>query len=174
MPNSPIPAYLAQHGEAVQWTLATLRRNTGAHCVLLSDHEGQVLAQAGRAANLSLETIYSTLVKTTTVAACLGRDLDDRIETSMHHYEGGRYQVYAAVAAEGPHLFLLLNQRAAARHSGVVWLFLQRAMNELQQLLQTKKEERSEAADGVFFGSLSMAEARALGLLSEEREEENP
>jgi CheY-like chemotaxis protein len=131
--------------EAVRRVLATLRQGTGARCALLVDTEGQVVAQAGTAEGLSLGTILPILVEEVSVTSRVDRRLEGGAEVSLHHYEGKRYQIYAAVATDTPFLLVALSSQASPRRSGVIWLFLRRTLQELRECLWTREAGQPSA-----------------------------
>lgn len=162
----------AGQAEAVQQSLTTLWRMTGARWVALANGEGQVLAQTGSAEGLTPGTLLTALAEEAAITAGLERCLAERVNVSLHHYEGGQYQLFAAIAIDAP-LMLLVLQRNPSSHPGVVWLFLRRALQEVRGLLGVEGAIRLVGPWGALpLGGLTPAQARALGLLPEE--EENP
>ena len=164
MGEGALPASSDDWGGAVQRALATLRRGAEARCALLVDGTGQVVAQAGTLDGLP-KTVLPLLVEEASITARLHRDLEGGAEVSLHHYEGSRYQVYTAVATDIPFLLIVLSQQTPLRRSGVVWLFLRRALQELRRLPWVE-----DSLEATAFGSLTPSQARALGLLPEESE----
>ncbi|HEC34853.1 MAG TPA: response regulator [Chloroflexi bacterium] len=164
----PLPS--SARADAVQRSLATLRRGTGARCALLADREGRVVAQTGTSGDLSLETILPILVEETSITARLNDHLEGRTDVSLHRYEGGRYEVHTAIATDAPFLLVLLSQRTSARRSGMIWLFLRRTLQELRDLLGADGAGHPSLHTGAAIGSLTPAQARALGLLPEDAE----
>jgi len=152
LPGSP-----AGRTEAVRRTLATLRRGMGARCALLTDAEGQVVIQVGAVEGSSLETVLPLLAGEVSVTSRL-----EGGKASLHHYEAGRYQIYTAVAAEIPLLLAVLSQQTPPHRSGVTWLFLRRALQELRGLLLA--EDATSPMETAMLGGLTMSQAHALGL----------
>ncbi|HIE37870.1 MAG TPA: response regulator [Anaerolineales bacterium] len=155
--------------EAVRRALATLRRGTGARCALLVNREGRVIAQAGTVGGLPLAGLLSTLLEEASITARLNRHLEGGADVSLHHYEGRQHQVHAAIAIDAPFMLVLLSQQPPPRRSGVVWLFLRRTLEELRELLGMEGASAlSLLSETGPLSSLTPAQARALGLLSEE------
>lgn len=156
------------NGEQVRRALATLRRGTGARCVLLVSRDGQVLAQSGHTDGLPLNSVISTVAAMTALTAQLGRRLEGGVGISLHDYEGERYHFYAAVAAGGPALLAVVSQHASAQRAGLVWLFMRRALEGLRSQWGIADGEVSRPAAGVpGAGALTTAQAQALGLLAD-------
>jgi hypothetical protein len=140
---------------------------------LLTDAQGQVLAQAGLAKGVSVESVLPVLLEEASLTARLNDFLKEGVEVSLHHYEGGRCQVHAAVATDVPILLIVFSETISSSRAGIAWLFLRRAMQELRGLLGP------DGADGLgtspsaaSSGGLTLPQARALGLLPEEQETE--
>lgn len=156
--------------EEVQRLLATLQRGLGAQCVLLIDGEGRLLTRTGTAGSLSLEEVLPIIAEESALTARLNRSIEGGVGVSLHHYEGARYQVYTAVAADNPFLLVVLSPQSPPRRLGVTWLFLRRTLEELRGLLQAGGVVGAGPAwaETVAFGSLTPEQAQALGLVSEE------
>ncbi len=103
-----IEALPAGQAEALQRALATLRRGTGARCVVLAKEDGQVVAQLGTAPSVPLDRLFSTIAEQTGITAGLNHCLASAIDISLHYYEGNQQQVMAAVDGT---LVLLTGQR---------------------------------------------------------------
>jgi hypothetical protein len=160
--------------EAVQQSLTTLRRTIGARCVVLANGEGQPLVQVGSVQDLALAPLLAALAEEAAVTLGLDRCLAERVNVSLHHYEGSQYQLFAAVAVDSP-LILLVLQQNPSTHPGVVWLFLRRALQEVRGLLGVEGAIRLLGPWGTLpLGGLTEAQARALGLLPEGTEDDNP
>jgi len=132
--------------KALQRALATLRRDTTAQCVILTDGEGRVIAEAGGNRGGVLDDVLSILVREIAVTTSLRQSWDESPVLSLHHYEGGQYEIYAAAAADFPFLLVILTWRKAPAYSGVTWLFVRRTMQELRWLL--RPEERPQPEPG--------------------------
>jgi two-component system response regulator (stage 0 sporulation protein F) len=172
-PAAPAPAPLGR-AEAVQRILATLRQATGARYALLAGREGQVVAQTGIVEGLPVESILSVLMEEASITALLDHHLEGGADISLHHYEGEQYQVYAAVAATGPLLLVVLGQQPPPRRLGVVWLFLRRALREARALLGKRETGPLSPTGGATgFGSLTPDQVRALGLVPEEADHQD-
>lgn len=171
------PPLSPRFAEALQRALAALRRDTSAQCVFLTDRQGGVIAEAGDVREALLDTVLPILAEEVSIAAQLGQVWDDVPVLSLHHYEGGQYEVYAAAAADLPFLLVTLTWQRSPAYSAVIWLFVRRTVQELRGLLRAEGRISAEArsdgsaegeAEAISFGGLTQAQARALGLLSEE------
>lgn len=122
--------------DQVQQILSTLRRNTTARGVLLVDEMGQIVAEAGTAARRALHPALPALVEEIRVTRELGTLWDRESTLSLHYYEGAEGQVYAAAGGQFPYLLVVMTRRQGLPPSGVTWLFVRRALQELRSLLR--------------------------------------
>lgn len=149
----------------LQRALTALRRDTVAQCVLLADTEGRRVVQVGTVQPGVLDTVLPLLADEILVVSQLSEAWHDDHVLSLHHYEGNDFEVYAASAADTPLLLVLVVPQRPHVQSGVLWLFVRRAMQELRWVIRQGVSEESEP---VPLGSLTLAQARDLGLLGDE------
>jgi hypothetical protein len=175
------PALSPASAEAIQRALASLRRDTNAQYVSLAASDGAVIADAGSARGLRLESVLAILAEEISIAARLNRSWGKGSVLSLHHYEGRQYELYAAAAADLPYLLLALTWQRSPAYSGVIWLFVRRTMQELRGLLRVEtalmepggpKDGAELGVDVGDLGGLTPAQAQALGLLAEDAVEE--
>ncbi|MCS7178126.1 MAG: hypothetical protein RML46_12085 [Anaerolineae bacterium] len=152
--------------ETVQQVLATLQRGVGGDCVLLAGGAGEIIAQTGITEDILLEDLLSLLLEEAALTARLGHRIGDGTGISLHHYEGGRHQVYVGIAAHNPLLLIVLSRQPPPRRLGVVWLFLRRTLQELSHLVPSPAEAQKLAGQRARL--LTPEQARALGLWMEE------
>jgi len=128
--------------EGVQRILVGLRRNTTAQGVLLIDGAGGVVAEAGGATEGTLAAVLPVLGGEIAMTRRLGEGWDEEPVLSLHLYEGNGGQVYAAAAGDFPYLLVVLTRRQGLPPSGVTWLFVRRALQELRALLRPMQMEQ--------------------------------
>lgn len=133
-----IPSEVA---EGVQRVLAALRRSTTAQGVLLIDGEGQVVAEAGRGPEERLGGLLPVLADEVGVTRRLGGGWAGDPVFSLHYYEGSGGQIYAAAGGDFPYLLVVFTARQGLPPSGVTWLFVRRALQELRALLRPSRVE---------------------------------
>ncbi len=153
-----------ERAEALQRVLTALRRDTIAQCVLLADEDGRLVAEAGSARETLLDGVLPILAEEISVVARLGQKWNKGAVLSLHHYEGGQYEIYAASAADTPFVLVAVTWQRPPAYSGVIWLFVRRTMQELRWIL---RDDDGLAAEAVSVGGLTAAQAQALGLLAE-------
>ncbi|HEY76166.1 MAG TPA: hypothetical protein G4O00_08295 [Thermoflexia bacterium] len=136
--DARIPSKVA---EGVQRVLAALRRSTTAQGVLLVDGEGQVVAEAGRGPEERLGEVLPVLSDEVGVTQRLEEGWAGEPVISLHYYEGSSGQIYAAAGGDFPYLLVVLTKRHGLPPSGVTWLFVRRALQELRALLRSSRME---------------------------------
>lgn len=151
--------------ESVQRTLATLQRGVGGECVLLADERGEIIAQTG-ITEIAMEELLPLLLQETSLTHRLGRHIGDGTGISLHHYEGGRYQIYVGVAAHNSLLLIVVTRQPPPRRMGIVWLFLRRTLQQLGHLMPAP--EGIPATNATKTDFLTPEQAQALGIWPEE------
>lgn len=146
--------------EPLRRALTTLRRDTMAQCVLLTDREGRVVAEAGSARGTPLRAVLPVLTEEVALTARLAGAWGEPAALGLHHFQGGQTEVYTASAADFPLLLVVATSQRPVAYSGVVWLFVRRAVQELRWIL------RGEGGQPLL--GLTPAQAHALGLFSDE------
>jgi|YNPNPStandDraft_1061719.scaffolds.fasta_scaffold39732_3 hypothetical protein len=131
-----------------------------AQCVLLTDREGHVVAEAGSARGTPLQAVLPVLTEEVTLTARLAEAWGEPSVLGLHHFQGGQAEVYTASAADLPFLLVVVTWQRPVAYSGVVWLFVRRAMQELRWIL------RGDGGQPLL--GLTPAQAHALGLFSDE------
>ncbi|MGD1991924.1 MAG: hypothetical protein PVI59_01915 [Anaerolineae bacterium] len=149
----------------LQRALTALRRDTVAQCVLLADTEGRRVVQVGTVQAGVLDTVLPVLAEEILVVSRLSEAWHEDQVLSLHHYEGNDFEVYAASSADVPLLLVLVVPQRPRVQSGVLWLLVRRAMRELRWVVRQGLVGEGEALP---LGSLTLAQARDLGLLGEE------
>ena len=167
--------------DVVRRTLTALRRSTGAQCALLADPRGEVVAQVGVTEDRLLEAILPVLAEEAELNARMAPHMGEELGASLHHYEGDRYHLHAAIVPEG-FILVVLSRQPAPRRLGTTWLFLRRALRELRALSLGGQGGFSVADEAASSGgSAAVRAARRAGRsggqegdhISEGREEES-
>lgn len=127
----------------VQRRLDLLRRNTGAEELMLGTISGQIAAESGTV-RLDLaalaRTVAENLKGTFTLADQLGTDEHQTIQ----YLTSKRYDVYTANVGEYHFVTMFFDAQARRGRIGTVWVFVQRAIKDLQPLLAHTKVETVE------------------------------
>lgn len=155
-----------QRAESVQRILTALRRDTVTQCVLLAHRGGRLVAEAGSIPEGFNERILPILLDEVGVVKRLGQEWNGGAVLSLHHYEGGRYEIYAASAADAPYLLVAVTWPRPPAYSGVIWLFVRRAIQDLRWILRDVSQPGGEL-DAVSAGQLTTDQAREMGLVTE-------
>jgi hypothetical protein len=131
------------------------------------DRKGELVAEAGSARERLVDTVLPILAGEISVVTELGNEWDEAAVISLHHYGGGKQEVYAASAADTPYLLIVVTGERPSAYSSVIWLFIRRTMQELRWILR-HANNNGDGGKPVSIGGLTAAQARALGLLAEE------
>ena len=129
--------------------LAVLRRNTTAQGVLLIDEGGQVVAEAGKGPEERLGTVLPVLADQIGVTQRLEGGWAEEPVFSLHFFEGDGGQIYAAAGSGFPYLLVVFTTRQGLPPSGVTWLFVRRALQELRTLLRSSQPGTATAVEKV-------------------------
>ena len=127
----------------VQKRLDLLRGNTGAEVLMLGTISGQIAAESGTIRlDLALlaQTVAKNLKGTFTLADQLGTDEHQTIQ----YLTSQRYDVYTANVGEYHFITMFFDAQARRGRIGTVWVFVQRAIKDLQPLLAHTKVETVE------------------------------
>lgn len=162
-PNGPAPvpapredvikrvtAKQAPVDDQIMVRLETLLSDTGAVQTLLADKEGVILFRAGEAPGVALERLAQLLARNLSDSFALADELKSTEPFTIQYQAGERADLYSANIGRDHFLALLFDARARRGRIGTVWVFAQRAIKGLRDLLTLRdapKEERSAASD---------------------------
>jgi CheY-like chemotaxis protein len=145
LPNSAAEVVEAELARVTQ-RLQDLRFEVGAHCALIADREGQVRARAGSFEGLDHGGVIATAIHCLMAATDYGRNLREEHALNLSYHEGARFDVYATSMDARLFVVLVFDRRQGLDRIGVVWLYLKRALNDLQSMLLPSDEPDSPAA----------------------------
>jgi CheY-like chemotaxis protein len=144
-PATPKMGIMALTGEtykALNADLEELRVNLGARAVVLADTAGQVLTTCGTLEDLELSSTMALLGGTVGASNALAQQLQFQKPTHLTFFEGPPYDLYVANVSE--HFFVSIWQdRKQAGKIGMVWLYTQRTVEKVTQLLETSIGEEA-------------------------------
>jgi CheY-like chemotaxis protein len=136
----PIPDEVARR-------LATLRSDTGAARLILSNITGQLLLQVGQGQGVNppelTRLIAGNLDNSFELAEALGADSPATIQ----YHSGDKTELYIANVGRDYFLALLFDVQARRGRMGTIWVFAQRAIRDLLTMLP--KPEIGESATAV-------------------------
>lgn len=157
MAQKRVSSLSGEYLEAITRRLRELLVEADAAAVVMVDTMGQIIAQAGSAANLDITTIVSLLAASFATTSEMSRQLNETRRTfNLTFHEGERYDIYASNIASGLFLVLVFDRQTYAPKIGMVWLYIKRSIQDLLRIVaetETTKSRETLASD--FAASLS-------------------
>lgn len=129
----------AAHAE-IRARLEALLSDTGAVQALLADEEGAVLFRAGTGGNDAVERLARLLARSVADSFELAAELQSAEPFTIQYQAGERADLYTANIGRHYFLSLLFDAQARRGRIGTVWVFAQRAIKALRELLPVAGE----------------------------------
>jgi DNA-binding response OmpR family regulator len=125
--------------------LDSLRNDTGAAQLILATVTGEVALKVGNGRIADSSTIIKILAQTIADSFELARELDSREPFTLQFHAGSQTELYAATVGRDYFLAMFFDVQARRGRIGTVWVFAQRAIKELLELLPEQSQPaRSE------------------------------
>ena len=131
--------------DEVRQRLDALRADTGAFDVMLTTNSGQILLNVGDAQNLDLDRLAAILTRTIVDSFLLADELRAKKPFTLQYHTGGHTELYCANIGNSYFLTIFFDARSRRGRIGTIWVFAQRAIKDLQDMLPALPEVRSEA-----------------------------
>ena len=144
--------------------LAKLRHETGALQILLIDGDGNILFEEGQDCGLELGRLATTLSVNMSNSGFIAEHLGGDDPSTIQYYAGAAVDLYVANIGSDYFVMVLFEGLSRRGRIGTVWVFLQRAANDLLNLIQQAKQASQNAAGSPMtapLGSLPVGEADA-------------
>jgi DNA-binding response OmpR family regulator len=123
-----------QQADVLVLRLEELRREVGAQCVLASQADGTIVAQAGGLVDLKLDQILPLAADGFSTSQAMAHRLGGTHTGNLTYFEGARHDIYTANVEEDLFLMIIFDRRIQASRIGIVWLYARRAIDNLRQL----------------------------------------
>lgn len=130
--------------QEINRSLANLRFEVGAQCVLLADLAGQVISEVGITEGLDTGTFMPLIAEGFTTVFKMAQYLQDEETFNLNFYEGKQYDIYSTSAGENLFLTLVFDKTKQASRIGMVWLYAKRTIQDLLNTLYAAKAAREE------------------------------
>lgn len=117
-----------------------LRYEVGAHGALLADLSGHILAEFGALEGVEREPLAQAVARSLSASLNIQPGLREERSFNLSYHEGARYDVYAATVDTQLLVALIFDRRQGPNRIGVVWLYLKRAIQEIQYMLRRSDE----------------------------------
>lgn len=115
--------------------LETLRADTSATRLALATMTGQILVQVGRGYGFNLPTLASLMARNMENSFLLAKELGGETPTTIQYHAGDRTEVYIANVGRGYFLALFFDAQTRRGRMGTIWVFAQRAIKDLLEML---------------------------------------
>jgi len=143
--------------EAIDRRLTELLVDSDAIAVFLVDTMGQIVARAGDAGAIDVNTLVSLLAASFATTSEMSRQLREARRTfNLTFHEGERYDIYASNIARGLFMVLIFDREIYAPKIGMVWLYIKRSIQDLLRIAgRTEVGKPRETLTSDFARSLS-------------------
>lgn len=135
-PTKPTPS--AALPERLNKRLELLRNDTGATQLILATVAGEVALKVGNGRVADPGNIIKILAQTIADSFELAQELRSREPFTLQFHAGSQTELYAATVGRDYFLAMFFDVRARRGRIGTVWVFAQRAIKELLELLPTQ------------------------------------
>jgi CheY-like chemotaxis protein len=126
--------------------LRDLRYEATAYSILLADTNGTVWAKVGVADGFEAAELIELLRGGFDAPAALARQWREERAFNLMYHEGVRFDVYAANIDARLFVVMVFDRRQGPTRIGVVWLYLKRAILDLQNVLVRADDSALPAA----------------------------
>lgn len=120
--------------------LDSLRNDTGAAQLILATVTGEVALKVGNGRIADSSAIIKILAQTVADSFELARELDSREPFTLQFHAGSQTELYAATVGRNYFLAMFFDVQARRGRIGTVWVFAQRAIKELLELLPEQSQ----------------------------------
>ena len=133
--------------DEAQARLQTLRSDTGAAQIALAAIAGDVIFSVGEAPDTDVGHLARFVAKNVGNSLQLGQALSSPDPVMIHYLSGDQVDLYSANV--GHHFFLMMLFDVGSRRGriGTIWIFAQRAIKDLRDLLQVEETGATGEAD---------------------------
>jgi CheY-like chemotaxis protein len=115
--------------------LRDLRYEATAYCTVLADANGSMLARVGATDGFEAVELIELLRSGFDAPAALARQWHEERAFNLIYHEGARFDLYAANIDARLFVVMVFDRRQGPTRIGVVWLYLKRAILDLQNVL---------------------------------------
>ena len=128
---APVPGL----GAAVNRRLQTLRADTGAVKLILANVGGEILFEEGEQRGVDTRRLTELVAANVGNSLLLAQEMKSEEPVMIHYQAGAGLDLYSANVGVGHVLMLLFDVQARRGRIGTVWIFAQRAVGELKEIL---------------------------------------
>lgn len=119
----------------VRKRLDMLRADTGATDLILTTRGGHILHNIGDNQGLNMERLAAILTRTIADSFLLADELKAKKPFTLQYHTGGHTELYCANIGNSYYLTIFFDARSRRGRIGTIWVFAQRAINDLMSML---------------------------------------
>ncbi|MFZ0545302.1 MAG: response regulator [Candidatus Promineifilaceae bacterium] len=123
----------------IRHRLESLRSDTGARHVMLSNISGQILYDGGIGEELDLPELAAGIAESMEAGFRLADRLESEDPFTIHYQVGKKYDLYFANAGRDYFVSIFFDSQSRRGRLGTIWVFAQRAINDLQIMLAAQE-----------------------------------
>ena len=140
----------------IDQSLNSLRHDTGAKCIVLSDVTGQPITQVGVTEGLDIANLISLLAGSYAVIFEMSKYLGEKNASNLNFHEGPIFAVYSANVGEKLFIAIFYERRIKTGRIGLDWLYIRRTVPKLIQIIEASgKIQGGSVFDADFNASLN-------------------
>lgn len=128
--------------------LQTLRSDTGAAQIALATAAGDVIFTVGESPDSDVGRLARLVSTNVENSFRLAQELSSPDPVMVHYQAGDQIDLYSANIGRDFFLMMLFDVGPRRGRIGTVWIFAQRAINDLRDLLQVEEETGAAAVEG--------------------------
>ncbi len=129
--------------DSIETTLATLRAELGAHCVMLVEGTGHAIAVKGGLDNLDISALTALVAGDMAAASSIAALIGEEDTFQMNYHEGEQHSVYSAQVV--PEVFLLIVFGEQVK-LGAVLYYARESLPHLKEILEDAQRMETRQA----------------------------
>lgn len=161
--------------DEVRKRLETLRADTGAMRLMLATITGKILFEVGGSYQLDLPALATLVARNVSDSFLLAQQLGNENPFTLQYHAGHNIELYYANVGNSHFLTMFFDTASRRGRIGTVWLFTQRAIKDLLEMLPTLavtatlvSAETTQAALSNVQESLTLLEPETTAAIAEE------
>ena len=119
----------------LEQSLHDLRFEVSAQLIVLADAAGQLLLASGSIDDFDSTLLLPLINRSLSPASEVAQHLNEERGLNLVYHEGARFDVYATDIQSNLYLVLAFDRQQGLSRVGMVWLYMKRAVQELQSLI---------------------------------------
>lgn len=130
-PEGPL-VLTAERIQPIKGRMNELLQEVGAEYIVLTDRNGMVLTEAGKAGGIPTMILLPMLSTSFSAAGQISQMLREPESNALYVQEGRHYDLYCFDILQSFMMVLIFDKRVAASKIGTVWVYAKRAIRDIQ------------------------------------------